>query len=93
MAITSREGVGDNEIVEIDEETTVLPFSSCSFRLFEFAASWDNGSFFIPLIQAHFSLLYLVAISANKKRKVSNQRKEEYSTRNLTRIYILFSSR
>ena len=77
MAITSREGVGDDGILRTNEETTIFPFSSCSFRLFKFTASWDNGSFFIPLIQAQFSLLYLV----------SNQRKEEYNTRNHTRIY------
>ena len=87
MTITSREAGGDDKIVKTDEETIVLPFSLCSFRLFESAASWDNSSFFIPLIQTRFSLLYPVANFANKKRKVSNQRKEEYNMRNHRRIY------
>ena len=70
--MSSRDGVGDDGIIWIDEEITMSPFSSCNFCLFGSSASWDKGSFFIPLIQAYFSLLYLVAISTNKRGNVSN---------------------
>ena len=71
-AITLRDGVKEDEIVWTSRGTTVSPFSSLSYCFFESTASWDKGSFFIPLMRAYFFLLYLVAISANKKREVSD---------------------
>ena len=56
----------------MDGETATSPFSSWSFLLFKSVASWDKVSFFIPLMQAYFSILYLVAISASKESKMSN---------------------
>ena len=53
-AVTSIDGVGEDEIIWTGEETAASPFSSCNFLLFKFEVSWERGSFFIPLIRAYF---------------------------------------
>ena len=45
------------------------PSPHAVFCLFESVASQSKGLLFIPLIQAYFSLLYLVAIFTQQKKK------------------------
>ena len=55
----------------------VSAFSSLSFLFFESEVRLAKGSFFKFLMQAYLSLLYLVAISAIKKRKKEKKREGE----------------
>ena len=74
-AVTSRDRVKEDGIIWTDRETTASPFSSWSFLLFRSMACWDRVSFFIPLMRAYFSILYLVAISTSKESEMSNHTK------------------
>ena len=67
-AVTSKDGVGEEGAVWMGKGTVVSAFSSLNFLFFESAVRLDKGSFFRSLIWVYLSLLYLVAISAKRKR-------------------------
>ena len=67
--IISREGVGEDGVLKMDEGVVISPFPSFNLCFFESEVSWDKGSFFNPFTRAYLSLLYQVAISANKRSR------------------------
>ena len=71
---------------------TFLLFSLCFFVSI---ASWDRGSFFIPLTRAYLSLLYLVAISVKTKSKRDARSRNKWTKKKKRRrkVCVLFSSR
>ena len=62
--VTSKDGVGEEEAIWTGGRAAASLFSSPNFLFLESAVRLDKGSFFKFLMQAYFSLLYLVAISA-----------------------------
>ena len=63
-AVTSKDGVGEEEAIWIGRRAAVSAFSSLNFLFFKLAVKLDKGSFFKFMMQVYFSLLYLVAIFA-----------------------------
>ena len=83
--------MGKDGVPKRDKGAGVLSFPSSILCFFNLGVSWDKGSFFILFTRAYLSLLYLVAISANRKSETSFYKKKGNKRRE-DKLSILFSS-